>query len=218
MADRFTIDVVSDVISPWCFLGKRRLDAALAALDPGRVHSVASLHARPHHPAAGPRPPRIHAEQVRRGEAQDHFIHNPLIEAGQELDVPYYFNLITRTPNTLDAHRLIRWAHTVERQTEMVERLFMAGLWSEGKDVGDRNVLAQCAGEAGINAAQIRELLDTDQDVEETKAEIAHATNIGVTGVPTFIMAQSYALVGAQSPAVLVDAITRVAKELQESA
>ena len=98
----------------------------------------------------------------------------------------------------------------------MVERLFMA-YWSEGKDVGDRDVLAQCAGEAGINAQQIRELLDTDQDVAETRTEIEHATNIGVTGVPTFILAQSYALVGAQSPEVLADAIDRVAKEVDEA-
>ena len=95
-------------------------------------------------------------------------IHDPLIEAGEELGVPYDFDAITRTPNTLDAHRLIRWSHTVERQHEMVERLFMA-YWSEGKDVGDRDVLAGCAGEAGINAAQIRELLDSEQDVAETR-------------------------------------------------
>ena len=142
-------------------------------------------------------------------------IHDPLVEAGRELDVPYNFDLITRTPNTLDAHRLIRWAHTVERQNEMVERLFMA-YWSEGKDVGNRDVLAQCAGEAGINAEQIRQLLDTEQDVAETRTEIEHATNIGVTGVPTFILAQSYALVGAQSPEVIADAILRVSKEVAE--
>jgi predicted DsbA family dithiol-disulfide isomerase len=74
----------------------------------------------------------------------------------------------------------------------------------------------KCAGEAGINAQQIRELLDSEQDVAETKAEIQHATNIGVTGVPTFILRQSYALVGAQSPDVLADAIGRVAKEIAE--
>ena len=214
MADRFTIDVVSDVICPWCFLGKRRLDAALAALD-----MDVFIRWRPYmlDPTIPPEGLDRHEYMLNKfGPERLTSIHDPLIEAGKELDVPYHFDLITRTPNSLDAHRLIRWAHTVERQTEMVERLFMA-YWSEGKDVGNRDVLAQCAGEAGINAAQIRELLDTEQDVEETKAEIAHATNIGVTGVPTFIMAQSYALVGAQSPAVLVDAITRVAKEMDEA-
>lgn len=214
MADRFTIDVVSDVICPWCFLGKRRLDAALAALD-----MDVFIRWRPYmlDPTIPPEGLDRHTYLLNKfGAEKVKTIHDPLIEAGKELDVPYHFDLITRTPNTLDAHRLIRWAHTVDRQNEMVERLFMA-YWSEGKDVGDRDVLAHCAGEAGINAQQIRELLDTEQDVAETKAEIQHATNIGVTGVPTFILAQSYALVGAQSPAVLIDAISRVAKEVDEA-
>lgn len=214
MADRFTIDVVSDVICPWCFLGKRRLDAALAALD-----MAVFIRWRPYmlDPTIPPEGLDRHTYLLNKfGAEKVKTIHDPLIEAGKELDVPYHFDLITRTPNTLDAHRLIRWAHTVDRQNEMVERLFMA-YWSEGKDVGDRDVLAHCAGEAGINAQQIRELLDTEQDVAETKAEIQHATNIGVTGVPTYILAQSYALVGAQSPAVLIDAISRVAKEVDEA-
>jgi len=214
MAERFTIDVVSDVICPWCFLGKRRLDVALAAMD-----KDVFIRWRPYmlDPTIPPQGLDRHEYMLNKfGAERLRTIHDPLIEAGKEIGVPYNFDIITRTPNTLDAHRLIRWAHTVERQTEMVERLFMA-YWSEGKDVGDRDVLAQLAGEAGINAQQIRELLDTEQDVAETNAEIQHATNIGVTGVPTFILAQSYALVGAQSPEVLADAINRVAKEVNEA-
>ena len=214
MAERFTIDVVSDVICPWCFLGKRRLDVALAAMDKDVFIRWRPYMLDPTIPPQGL--DREHYMLNKFGAERLKTIHDPLIEAGKEIGVPYNFDLITRTPNSLDAHRLIRWAHTVERQTEMVERLFMA-YWSEGKDVGDRDVLAQCAGEAGINAQQIRELLDTTQDVEETNAEIQHATNIGVTGVPTFILGQSYALVGAQSPEVLADAINRVVKELDEA-
>lgn len=214
MAERFTIDVVSDVICPWCFLGKRRLDAALGALDMDVFIRWRPYMLDPTIPPEGL--DRNEYMLSKFGPERLKTIHDPLVEAGRELDVPYNFDLITRTPNTLDAHRLIRWAHTVERQNEMVERLFMA-YWSEGRDIGDRDVLAQCAGEAGINAQQIRELLDTEQDVAETKEEIEHATNIGVTGVPTYILAQSYALVGAQSPEVLIDAINRVAKETGES-
>ena len=213
MAERFTIDVISDVICPWCFLGKRRLDVALAATD-----KDVFIRWRPYLLDPTIPPQGLDRQQYmldKFGAERLQTIHDPLIEAGQEIGVPYNFDLITRTPNTLDAHRLIRWAHTVERQTELVERLFMA-YWSEGKDVGNRDVLAQCAGEAGINAEQIREFLDTEQDVAETHAEIEHATNIGVTGVPTFILAQSYALVGAQSPEVLADAILRVSKEVAE--
>jgi predicted DsbA family dithiol-disulfide isomerase len=212
MPGRFIIDVVSDVICPWCFLGKRRLDAALARIEDLDV----LVRWRPFM-----LDPTIPPEGLDRqdymlakfGPERLKTIHDPLIAAGEELGVPFDFDAITRTPNTLDAHRLIRWAHTVERQHETAERLFMA-YWNEGQDVGDRDVLARCAGDAGINAAQIRELLDSAQDVEETKAEIQHATSIGVTGVPTFILGQSYALVGAQSPEVLVDAIGRVARDV----
>jgi predicted DsbA family dithiol-disulfide isomerase len=213
MADRFVIDVVSDVICPWCFLGKRRLDAALALVDMDVFIRWRPYMLDPSIPPEGL--DRQEYMLAKFGPERLESIHDPLIEAGKELGVPYHFDRITRTPNTLDAHRLIRWSHTVERQTEMVERLFTA-YWSEGKDVGDRDVLAQCAGGAGINAAQIRELLETGQDVAETEAEIAHATKIGVTGVPTFILAQSFALVGAQSPEVLADAIGRVAKDVAE--
>ena len=211
MAGPFIIDVVSDVICPWCFLGKRRLDAALGALDMNVFIRWRPYMLDPTIPPEGL--DRQEYMLAKFGPEKLKTIHDPLIEAGRELGVPFNFDVITRTPNTLDAHRLIRWAHTVERQHEMAERLFMA-YWSEGLDVGDRDVLAKCAGDSGINAQQIRELLDSDQDVEETKAEIQHASNIGVTGVPTFIFAQSYALVGAQSPDVLADAISRVAKEL----
>ena len=214
MAERFIIDVVSDVICPWCFLGKRRLDAALESLDGLDVF----VRWRPFmlDPTIPPEGLDRHDYMLKKfGEERLKTIHDPLIQAGEELGVPYNFDAITRTPNTLDAHRLIRWSHTIDRQNETAERLFMA-YWSEGQDVSDRDVLARCAGDVGINAAQIRELLDSEQDVAETKAEIQHATTIGVTGVPTFILAQSYALVGAQSPEVLADAIGRVAKEMAE--
>ena len=216
MSERFVIDVVSDVICPWCFLGKRRLDAALAQLPDLDVF----VRWRPFM-----LDPTIPAEGLDRqqymlnkfGPERLKTIHDPLIAAGAELGVPYNFDAITRTPNTLDAHRLMRWSHTIERQHDMAERLFMA-YWGQGQDVSDHAVLARLAGETGINAEQIAELLASEQDVAETKAEIEHASTIGVTGVPNFILGQTYALVGAQSPEVLADAIGRVAKELAESA
>jgi predicted DsbA family dithiol-disulfide isomerase len=212
MPDRFIIDVVSDVICPWCFLGKRRLDAALSRV--GEIDVFVRWRPFMLDPTIPPEGlDRREYLLAKFGPERIGTIHDPLIAAGDELGVPFDFEAITRTPNTLDAHRLIRWSHTVERQHETAERLFMA-YWSEGRDVSDRDVLASCAGDVGINAAQIRELLDSEQDVQETRAEIQHATTIGVTGVPTFILGQSYALVGAQPPEVLADAIGRVAKEL----
>ncbi len=216
MTDRFVIDVISDVICPWCFLGKRRLDAALAMQPDVDVF----IRWRPFMLDPTIPPEGLDRQEYmlnKFGPERLKTIHDPLITAGAEIGVPYEFEAITRTPNTLDAHRLLRWSHTIERQHDMAERLFMA-YWSEGQDVSDHAVLAKCAGDIGINATQIAELLASDQDVEATKAEIAHASDIGVTGVPTFILGQSYALAGAQSPEVLADAIGRVAKELLESA
>ena len=211
MQNQFVIDVISDVICPWCFLGKRRLDKALASLADLDV----LVRWRPY--ALDPSIPPEGLDRTvyltnKFGAERLATLHDPLIQAGLADGVPYNFEAIARTPNTLDAHRLIRWAHTTGLQNEMAERLFMS-YWSEGKDIGDRRILAAEAGAVGINGGQIAELLDSDQDVENVKAEIAHATTIGVTGVPTFIFAQSYALVGAQSADILADAITRVARE-----
>ena len=209
MTTPFIIDVVSDVICPWCFLGKRRLDKAIALLDGIDI----MVRWRPF--ALDPAIPvegMDRADYLSRkfGKERLATLHDPLLAAARDTGVPFNFEAVTRTPNTLDAHRLMRWSHTIERQHDMAERLFLA-YWSEGKDIGDRAVLAAEAGAVGLNEPQIAELLASDQDVAEVKTEIAHATNIGVTGVPTFIFAQSYALVGAQPPEVLADAIGRVA-------
>jgi predicted DsbA family dithiol-disulfide isomerase len=213
MSGPFVIDVVSDVICPWCFLAKRQLDAALAAMPDLEVF----VRWRPFmlDPTVPPEGIDRQTYMLRKfGAERLQTLHDPLIAAGEKYGVPYDFDAITRTPNTLDAHRLIRWSHTADRQSQVVERLFMS-YWSEGQDIGAREVLAGCAADAGINPGQIRELLASSQDVEETKAEIQHAANMGVTGVPLFILGQRYALQGAQPPEVIADAITRTLQETQ---
>lgn len=211
MTAPFVIDVVSDVICPWCFLAKRQLDAALASLP----DLEAMVRWRPFmlDPGIPPEGVDRHSYMLQKfGAERLKTLHDPLIAAGQKYGVPYDFEAITRTPNTLDAHRLIRWSHTAGRQTQVVERLFMS-YWSEGQDIGAHEVLAGCAADAGINPGQIRELLASDQDVAETKAEIQHAANMGVTGVPLFVLGQRYALQGAQPPEVIADAIARTLQE-----
>ncbi len=128
------IDVVSDVICPWCFLGKRRLDKALAQLD-GLDVEVAwrPFMLDPTIPKEGKSRHDYMMEKF--GEERLKTIHDPLIKAGAEDGVPYRFDAITRTPNTLDAHRVIRWAHTSGKQHDVAERLFM-DYWNEGKDIG----------------------------------------------------------------------------------
>jgi predicted DsbA family dithiol-disulfide isomerase len=206
-----SIDVVSDVICPWCFLGKRRLDKALA-LIPG---VKAEIIFRPFF-----LDPTIRWEGLDRreymtakfGEERLKTIHDPLIKAGKEDGVPYHFDKITRTPNTMDAHRLLRWAMVEGKQPDIAEALFMA-YWSEGRDVGDHQELADIAEAHGMNREVVLKTLTSEQDKAEVLAETTQAQKMGVTGVPTYIINRKYGVVGAQSAELLAEQIKKAASE-----
>ena len=202
---KIEIDVVSDVICPWCFLGKRRLDKAIGLLDDVKVE----VNWRPFF-----LDPTIPKEGISRktymegkfGAERLKTIHDPLIAAGKEDGVPYQFDKITRTPNTLDAHRLIRWSHPSGKQSDVAERLFMA-YWNGGLDVGDRAVLVKIAGDAGLDATDVSKKLEDGVDVDAVAAEVRHAASMGVNGVPCFILGRKQGLMGAQPAEALVEAI-----------
>ena len=206
-----TIDMVSDVICPWCFLGKRRLDKALSLISEVKVEVVY----RPFFldstiPAGGIDRKKYMTDKF--GEEGLKTIHDPLIAAGKEDGVPYNFDAITRTPNTLDAHRLIRWALPVGKQAEMKEALFVA-YWRDGKDVGDHAVLADIAMSVGMDREIILADLISDKDKQAVMAETVQAQQMGITGVPTFIINHKYGVSGAQSAQVIADAIMKVANQ-----
>lgn len=206
-----SIDIVSDVICPWCFLGKRRLDKAIAALDGIAV----DIHWRPFLlDASIPREgiPRETYLERKFGRERLPGLHAPLKAAGEAEGIPYAFDKIAVTPNTLDAHRLIRWAHAPGKQHAMAERLFEL-YWLEGADVGSRDVLIKAAVEMGLDGALVSGLLDTEADLDAVIGEIDAAARIGITGVPTFIFANRYAVVGAQPAEILASAITRATLE-----
>ena len=203
------IDVISDVICPWCFLGKRRLDKAIGLLDGIKVE----VNWRPFF-----LDPTIPAEGMSRkaylenkfGTERLRTIHDPLIAAGKADGVPYAFDKITRTPNTMDAHRLIRWSHAGGKQHDVSERLFLA-YFSLGLDIGDRAVLLKIAGEAGMDESEVSTKLESDADIAAVNAEVERAYRMGVTGVPCFIFAQKQGLMGAQPAEQLVTAIRALA-------
>ncbi len=205
MAKPLAIDVVSDVICPWCFLGKRRLDKAIAMVPEAEVQVR-------WHPFF--LDPTIPAEGIGRreylagkfGEARLKTLHDPLIEAGAKDGVPYEFERIIRTPNTLNAHRLIFWAAAVGKQQEVVENLFMA-YWNQGEDIGDINTLAKIAETSGLK--RVKHDLSTDKDKLEIFAEVQQAKSMDIQGVPTFILAQKFGVSGAQSHELLADGIRR---------
>jgi predicted DsbA family dithiol-disulfide isomerase len=205
MPKPLVIDVVSDVICPWCFLGKRRLDKAIAMVPEAEVQvRWHPFFLDPTIPADGT---SRHDYMTKKfGPERLKTIHDPLIVAGREDGVPYEFEKITRTPNTLNAHRVIYWSAAAGKQAVIVEALFMA-YWNEGKDVGDIATLAAIAEAQGLK--KIRKDLATDKDKLEVLAEVQQAQSMGIQGVPTFILAQKFGVSGAQSPALLADGIRR---------
>ncbi len=205
------IDVVSDVICPWCFLGKRRLDMAIALVPEAEV----SVRWRPFFldPSIPPEGLDRRDYMVKKfGEERLKTIHDPLIAAGRADGVPYQFDKILRTPNTHNAHRVIRWAADAGVQPEIVEALFLA-YWRDGRDVGDLEVLADIAGQGGLHGKRVKRDLASDLDKIEVFSEVQQAQSMGVQGVPTFILAQRFGVTGAQSADVLADGIRRAVEK-----
>jgi predicted DsbA family dithiol-disulfide isomerase len=200
------IDVVSDVICPWCFLGKRRLDKALALIPEVKAEVVF----RPFFLDASIPPEGLDRHKYmadKFGEERLKTIHDPLVAAGKADGVPYNFDKITRTPNTIDAHRVIRWAQVAGRQKEMVEAIFLA-YWRDGEDVGDHAVLNKIAKSVGLDVSSE---LESDKDKDEVLQECIKAQKMGISGVPTFIINQKYGISGAQEATMLAQTIKDIA-------
>lgn len=215
MNDRPTIaiDVVSDVVCPWCYLGLKRLDRAIAAA-PGIdvVVSWRPYQLDPTIPQGGiDRQKYMLAKFGDPGRIAQ--IHQRLAALGAAEGIDFAFEAIRVAPNTLDAHRVIRWAGAAGDgvQHRLVRRLF--GLnFEEGADVGDHVVLADAAAQAGMDGSVVATLLPSGADVDAVRAEIATAARMGITGVPCFLLEGRYAVMGAQEAEVLADAIRRVAE------
>jgi predicted DsbA family dithiol-disulfide isomerase len=203
--DPITIDVVSDVVCPWCYVGKHRLEKALASL-PDRKFAVfwRPFQLDPTIPKEGI--PRQAYLERKFGPERLADLHKPLIEIGMAEGIPFAFDKISRSPNTLDAHRLLRWAHEAGRQNEMADRLF-ALYFTEGADIGNRDVLTKAAAEVGLDAALVAQLLGTEADLDPVIAEINGAQKMGISGVPTFIFAARFALSGAHPAETIRKAI-----------
>ena len=203
------IEVVSDVICPWCFLGKRRLDKALTLVPEISAEVIwRPFFLDPSIPAEGLSREKYMKDKF--GNRDLKAMHKPLEEAGAKDGVPYQFDKITRTPNTLDAHRVIRWAKQADKQEAVVEALFLA-YWRDGKDVGDHKVLVEVATAAGMDGKEIAILLSHDTDKREVMEEVEKSYQLGVQGVPTFIIDNKYGVSGAQEAEALAATIRQVA-------
>ena len=206
-----TVDVVSDVVCPWCFVGKRKLEQALALVPELNVElNWRPFQLDPTIPQGGVS--RREYMTKKFGPEKIAAIHERLKDVGAEAGIPFALDKIERSPNTLDAHRVIRWAQPHGTQTSLVDRLFTL-YFIEGADIGDRDLLAKLAGEHGLDAKAIRAALATNQDAVAVQQEIASAVRLGVSGVPFFILAGRFGVSGAQPPEVLADAIRKAAAE-----
>ncbi len=205
-----TIDVISDVVCPWCYVGKRRLEAAVATAG-----LQVELHWRPFQldPTIPPAGLDRNAYLTGKFGSLDKVeaIHERLTETGSEVGIPFRFQAITRAPNTLDAHRVIRWAASDGRQDAVVEALFRA-YFVEGRDIGDSKELVSIAGACGMDETTVHRLLASGTNAADVREEIATAGRLGVSGVPFFIFAGRYAVPGAQAPDVLAAAIAKAAE------
>jgi len=194
------IDIVADVICPWCFIGKRRLETALAqrpAIAPDITWRPFQLN--PDMPAEG-MPREAYLAAKFGGQAHAKRINQAAVDAGNSVGIPFAFEKIQRTPNTLAAHRLVRFAQREGRATELVDRLF-AGYFIEGRDIGNSDVLAAIAGESGLDPATARAFLAGTSERAEVLADDAGARRLGINAVPCFIFDGQYAISGAQEPA-----------------
>lgn len=206
----FTIDVVSDVVCPWCYIGKRRLAAALnrIAQRRGDIDFQVSWHPfqlNPELPAAGVDRKR-YLEDKFGGPERAAEIYARVREAGASVGIPFALERILRQPNTLDAHRLIGWAQRQRAADGLVEALFRA-YFIDGRYLGDRAELAAIATDAGFDAAAAQAMLAGTEGVDEVRSMDARVRELGVTGVPFFIFDNRFAVSGAQEPEALVGVI-----------
>jgi predicted DsbA family dithiol-disulfide isomerase len=193
------LDIFSDPVCPWCYIGKANLDRALEA-KPDHMFEVEwhPFQLNPDMPAAGVDRMEYLAAKF-GGRDKVAAINARLDDAAADAGLTIDHSVITRIPNTLDAHRLIYWAGLEGRQTPMKAAL-MRAYWREGRDIGEHATLAAIAGEVGLDAAAMARLLATDADRDSIIARDTHARTRGINAVPTFIIANQYVLSGAQPP------------------
>ncbi len=196
------IEIYSDTICPWCFIGKRRLERALAERpQPAKTITWKTFQLNPQMPAGGMERQR-YLELKFGGPAGAKQVYDQVRAVGSEEGIDFVFDRLERTPNTLDSHRLIRHAKAFERQDQLVQALFDT-YFLDAKDIGDHEVLVAAAETAGLDPVEARAYLKSGNDADSITAEDAHARHIGIQGVPTFILNGKYVLSGAHPPEVL---------------
>lgn len=211
------LDILSDPICPWCYIGKANLDRALEAA-PNHPFAIEwhPFQLNPDMPEGG-MDRRTYLETKFGGKENAVAVYARIAEAAEKAGLKINFEGIEKTPNTINAHRLIHWAGLEGRQTAIVSRLFKA-YFEEGRDIGDLSVLLDIAEGAGMDRAMTERLFASDADAEDIRARDAHARERGVTGVPTFVLANQHVLPGAQPPELWAQVISEISEKIADAA
>lgn len=199
MAEAVKLDIMSDPICPWCYIGKAHLDRALQD-HPDHPFAIEwhPFQLNPEMPREG-MDRRSYLERKFGGKEGAVRAYAPVVEHAEKAGLKINFEAMQRTPNTLDAHRLIHWAGIEGRQTAAVSALFKA-YFVDARDIGDAEVLADIADSIEMDAAVVTRLLKSDVDAQDIRDRDAHSRKMGVNSVPTFIVANTHAVPGAQPP------------------
>jgi predicted DsbA family dithiol-disulfide isomerase len=209
-AAQLAIDVVSDVVCPWCYVGKRKLEQALAELRTSEPEVAITVRWHPFQlnpdlPTGGiPRAAYLEAKFGSKARASE--VNARVRAVGEQVGIAFDFDRIAQQPNTLDAHRLVAWAQQRGEAGALVEELFHRH-FIEGRFIGDRRELAAAAAASGLAEGEARELLASDALRAEVEAEGREAHEAGITGVPFFIFNGRTAVSGAHDPATLLEAM-----------
>ncbi len=198
------LDVISDLICPWCYIGKRNLDRALVQIKDFRINLIW-------------RPFQLYPKARPKAHDRNKQIIQKILAAAKDTGIDFAFEKMTGTPNTLDAHRLIRWAGSTGVQHQVVESLFR-GHFEQGRDIGEPAVLLDIAAAHHMDTKLLAGLFDSDTDIADTRTDDAAARDLGVTGVPGFLAGGKILLLGAQEPAYLLKFLTRAQERLTAEA
>ena len=199
MTQTIKLDIMSDPICPWCYIGKAHLDRALES-EPDHPFAIEwhPFQLNPDMPAEG-MDRRAYLEGKFGGKEGAVRAYAPVVEHAEKAGLKINFEAMQRTPNTLNSHRLIHWAGIEGRQTAAVSALFKA-YFVDARDIGDAEVLADIADGIEMDASVVTRLLATDEDMEDIRKRDAHSREMGINSVPTFIVGGRHAVPGAQPP------------------
>jgi predicted DsbA family dithiol-disulfide isomerase len=209
MTETVKLDIMSDPICPWCYIGKAHLDRALTA-HPDHPFEIEwhPFQLNPDMPAEG-MGRRAYLEGKFGGKDGAVRAYAPVVESAEKAGLKINFEGMQRTPNTLNAHRLIHWAGIEGRQTAAVSALFKA-YFVDTRDIGDAEVLTDIADSIEMDAALVARLLATDSDAQDIRDRDAHSRKMGINSVPTFIIGGQHAVPGAQPPELWAKVIAEV--------